>query len=108
MCIFLAALLGILFSTAVAVACDDHHGKCTLEAWRSSHVARIGMLKIEGSATCNEGFINIRLYERGEVPRCSRRLDRGACASGIRPRPAHKTKGPHHQVQHRAEMIAFR
>ena len=64
--IFLFALLGIFFSAAVAVACDDHHGKCTLEAWRSSHAARLAMLKIEGSATCNEGFVNIRLYDEGK------------------------------------------
>ena len=64
--IFLSAFLGVLFSAAVAVACDDHHGKCTLEAWRSSHIASMKTLKIEGSATCDEGLANIRLYEEGK------------------------------------------
>lgn len=59
--IFLAALLGILFSTAVAVACDDHHGKCTLEAWRAQSTA--GLLTIDGSATCDKGRATIRLYD---------------------------------------------
>lgn len=64
--IFLSALIGVLFSVAVAVACDDHHGKCTLDAWRSSHIASLSAVKIEGSATCNEGRVNIRLFDEGK------------------------------------------
>ena len=78
--IFLFALLGVLFSAAVAVACDDHHGKCTLEAWRSSHIASLGAVKIEGSATCNEGSVIIRLYDEGMFLGVAEGLYRRACA----------------------------
>ena len=46
----------------VAAACDDHVGKCKLEAWRANS-APMGMLMIEGSATCNSGMATIRLYD---------------------------------------------
>ena len=59
--IFLSALMGVLFSVAVAVACDDHHGKCTLEAWRAQSTGDI--LSIDGSVTCNKGRATIRLYD---------------------------------------------
>ena len=53
-----ASLLGL----GVAAACDDHVGKCKLEAWRANS-APMGMLMIEGSATCNSGMATIRLYD---------------------------------------------
>ena len=33
----LLTLMGILFSVAMAMACDDHYGKCTLEGWRAQN-----------------------------------------------------------------------
>ena len=54
-------LMGILFSAAMAMACDDHHGKCTLEAWRAQNESGIFML--DGSATCDEGRATVRLYD---------------------------------------------
>ena len=56
-----AAVLMAFFGTAVA--CDDHVGKCELEAWRSAYTPMVKLLVIEGSATCNEGSINTRLYD---------------------------------------------
>ena len=49
-----------------ASACDDHVGKCSIEAWRAVVPAVDGMLFIEGSATCNEGHLRIRLYDGDE------------------------------------------
>ena len=46
---------------AAAFACDDHVGKCKIEAWRA--VPQFGHLQIEGSATCDRGSISIRLYD---------------------------------------------
>ncbi len=56
--LFCASLVGF----GVAVACDDHMGKCTLEAWRAN-LAPMGMLMIEGSATCDAGMATLRLYD---------------------------------------------
>ena len=42
----LAFVCAFVLSFGVAVACDDHVGKCTLEAWRAN--AAMGMLMIEG------------------------------------------------------------
>ncbi len=55
-------MFGILLNSSVALACDDHVGKCEVEAWRvSSTVA--GMMMIDGVATCNSGRITMRLYD---------------------------------------------
>ena len=57
----LAAVLLVL-GTGVAVACDDHVGTCKLEAWRA--LPLVGdYLTIDGSATCDKGFLKIRLYD---------------------------------------------
>ena len=44
-----------------ALACDDHFGQCEIEAWRT--VFTSGILAIEGSATCNSGGVQVRLYD---------------------------------------------
>ena len=61
----LAVALAAVVFLGVAMACDDHVGKCELEAWRAMRPAA-GMLPIDGSATCAEGSINIRLYDDGK------------------------------------------
>ena len=60
---FLAAagLAAVMMSAGVALACDDHVGKCKLEAWKSSRAG--GYVTVEGSATCDAGRITIRLYD---------------------------------------------
>ena len=50
-----------LASTA-ALACDDHAGTCEIEDWRWSPPIG-GYLSIDGVATCNTGWIRLRLYE---------------------------------------------
>ena len=51
----------MLFYGGVAMACDDHVGKCELEAWRGYKTG--GYVTIEGSATCDAGRIVVRLYD---------------------------------------------
>ena len=59
--------LSIIAAVAASVwigaagACDDHVGKCEIEAWR--YIQSTSMLTIEGSATCDEGRAYIRLYD---------------------------------------------
>ena len=45
-----------------AGACDDHVGKCEIEAWRWYSVS--DMVWIEGSVSCDSGIANIRLFEK--------------------------------------------
>ncbi|MDE0343103.1 MAG: hypothetical protein OXK82_08045 [Deltaproteobacteria bacterium] len=52
--------LAACLATTTALACDDHHGECEVEAWRSLEM--FGSLSIEGVATCDSGIISIRLY----------------------------------------------
>ena len=60
--VLFTSVLMLALGTSVAVACDDHIGKCKLEAWRM--LPLVGdYLTIDGSATCEEGFMNIRLYD---------------------------------------------
>lgn len=59
-----AAAATALLCAGVAQACDDHHGACEIEDWRSYGVPG-GFLMIEGVATCDTGHIRIRLYEGG-------------------------------------------
>ena len=49
-----AAVCMLALGTGFAVACDDHVGKCELEAWRAQSPLG-GMLGIDGSATCDKG-----------------------------------------------------
>lgn len=58
----LTTLAVAIFWCASALACDDHVGKCELEAWRANSAA-MGMVMIDGSATCNNGTATIRLYD---------------------------------------------
>ncbi len=54
-------LATVLLGVATALACDDHVGKCDLEAWRAS-ASSMGV-SIDGSATCDKGSATIRLYD---------------------------------------------
>ena len=58
----LAAAAGLVWIGA-ASACDDHVGKCEIEAWRW-YAPLPGMLSIEGSVSCDSGIANIRLFEQ--------------------------------------------
>lgn len=58
----LFAAIAILFCYGPVLACDDHVGKCKLEAWRANSPG-MGMVMIEGSATCDRGRAMIRLYD---------------------------------------------
>ncbi len=54
---------GILLNVGIAVACDDHVGKCKVDAWRHIYTPGVDMLMLEGSSTCDKGHIRIRLYD---------------------------------------------
>ncbi len=47
-----------------ANACDDHFGKCEVEDWRSYNSSNFQF--IDGVATCDSGYIIIRLYDGSE------------------------------------------
>lgn len=55
-----AALMATVVGSQ-SFACDDHSGECQIEAWR--YQSMMGMLTIEGSATCDSGMVSIRLYD---------------------------------------------
>lgn len=57
------ALAACLVATG-ALACDDHHGDCEIEDWRSLDVFE--SLLIEGVTTCDSGSITIRLYDEAD------------------------------------------
>ena len=57
----LLAAAAVPLCVGSALACDDHVGTCDIEAWRWQNA--MGMLTIEGSATCDSGLAHIRLYE---------------------------------------------
>ena len=57
---------GILLSFSIAVACDDHVGKCQVDAWRHAFNSRINIITLQGSSTCNRGLIQIRFYDAGK------------------------------------------
>lgn len=56
-------LMAGLLNAVPSIACDDHVGKCELEDWRWQEPFA-GMMAIEGVATCNQGTISIRIYEK--------------------------------------------
>lgn len=58
--ILLALALGM--ASGGALACDDHVGKCEIEAWRYTHTPAMRVLTIEGSASCDKGSAKIRLF----------------------------------------------
>ncbi len=57
----LATVAAVLLLYAPTLACDDHHGKCELEAWRGYKTGPY--VTIEGSATCDTGHMIVRLYD---------------------------------------------
>ena len=56
-----AALAAALFWCVPALACDDHVGKCELDAVKASRTG--GLLNFHGSATCDRGRVFIRVYD---------------------------------------------
>ncbi len=60
--VVLAALAFWGVSSTPVLACDDHVGKCDIEAWRG-YKALGDIWMIEGSATCEKGEIKLRLYD---------------------------------------------
>ncbi len=64
---FRALLCAMMLALAgVALACDDHHGECKLDAWRARHVKSMAAVTIDASATCDKGHARIRLYDGSE------------------------------------------
>ena len=57
----LSAAIALCLVPGAALACDDHVGKCEIEAWRWHSTGHY--LTVDGAATCDSGFITIRLYE---------------------------------------------
>jgi len=55
--------VGLALAGGVALACDDHHGVCKLDAWRASYEKSMSTLFFEASATCDSGRATIRLYD---------------------------------------------
>ena len=60
--IALSAIMAFFLASSIALACDDHIGKCEVEDWRWSGPTG-GYLSIEGVSTCDAGRIRLRLYE---------------------------------------------
>ena len=60
--IALSAITAFFLASSIALACDDHIGKCEVEDWRWSGPTG-GYLSIEGVSTCDAGRIRLRLYE---------------------------------------------
>ena len=54
------ALAIVPMSLGSALACDDHIGTCEIEDWRWYEL--LDDVVIEGSATCDSGRAQIRLY----------------------------------------------
>ena len=59
----IAALVAGLIASGTVVACDDHHGECTIEDWRWNAVSGAGFIMIDGVTTCDKGVAALRLYE---------------------------------------------
>ena len=57
----LATFAVVVFSSAQALACDDHMGKCTLDAVKVDH--NIGLVNLHGSTTCDRGRLVARVYD---------------------------------------------
>ena len=82
----------------VALACDDHIGKCEIEEWRWDYTAIMETLTIEGSATCDTGKVSMRLYDgEGE----------GAEFLGVRDRIYHRARLQGHEDWYQQTRIAF-
>lgn len=59
----LSAALAFCLASGTALACDDHIGKCQIEEWRHDYTPVMQALTIEGVATCDTGWVRIRLYD---------------------------------------------
>ena len=62
-CLTVAGAAVFMTFLGVAAACDDHVGKCELEAWVANRNATVGLVSIDGSATCDKGSATIRMYD---------------------------------------------
>ena len=60
---FTLAALALCLAPGVALACDDHIGKCEIEEWRHEYTSSMKALTIEGVATCDKGEIRLRFYD---------------------------------------------
>ena len=60
--IALSAITAFCLASTAALACDDHTGTCEIEDWRWSGPIG-GYLTIDGAATCDAGWVTIRVYE---------------------------------------------
>ena len=47
----------------LALACDDHIGKCEIEDWKYTYTPMMQALQIDGVATCDKGEVRLRLYD---------------------------------------------
>lgn len=61
--VLLIALAAVVFWSTPSMACDDHAGKCKLDAWRARYVESMGTIFLDGSATCDRGRVIIRMYD---------------------------------------------
>ena len=60
--IALSGITAFFLASTAALACDDHTGTCEIEDWRWSGPIG-GYLTVDGAATCDTGWITIRVYE---------------------------------------------
>ncbi len=62
--------LALLMGFGAGAAGEDKAAECGVEDWRYMHVAVLQKLKIEGSITCEKGWIRIRAYDtHGDSPK---------------------------------------
>ena len=57
------AALALCLAPGIALACDDHIGKCEIEDWKHTYTGMMKALQIDGVATCDKGRISLRLYD---------------------------------------------
>ena len=55
--------LALCMAPGVALACDDHVGKCEIEDWKHTYTGMMEALVIDGVTTCDAGEIRLRLYD---------------------------------------------
>ncbi len=55
--------LALCMAPGVALACDDHFGKCEIEDWKHTYTEMMEALVIDGVTTCDAGEIRLRLYD---------------------------------------------
>ena len=59
----LLAALALYLAPGIALACDDHVGKCEIEDWKPNYTAVMQAITIDGVVTCDTGTIRLRLYD---------------------------------------------